>query len=236
MKLSIVTPVLNGDRFIRKNIESIMALKHPHEHIIVDGGSTDQTLQILKEYPHLKVLNQTEQNGMYGAIIQGFEASTGDIITWINCDDYILTRPYDNMIDYMLSKNADFCYSNAIFDYIEENRTEVIRSSCFPKYLLKHGILPFVQPSSLYKRIFYKRIGGLNPRYRITGDMDMFHRMGLDNDAKFVRYPYETVGFLKYGESLGDRNVEKSHLENKEAGIPQTTLFSRIIFYIFRNL
>ena len=68
MILSIITPVLNGERFIRKNIESVQNLTIPHEHIIVEGGSTDSTVEILKEYPHLKVINQRERNGMYGAI------------------------------------------------------------------------------------------------------------------------------------------------------------------------
>ena len=78
--LSIITPVLNGERFIRKNIESIHNLTIPHEHIVVEGGSSDSTIEILKDYPYLTVINQNERNGMYGAIAQGFSEARGDLI------------------------------------------------------------------------------------------------------------------------------------------------------------
>jgi len=70
--LSIVTPVLNGIKFIQNNIESIQKLSINYEHIIVDGGSTDGTVELVSKYPHIKLLHQNDKTGMYGAIHQGF--------------------------------------------------------------------------------------------------------------------------------------------------------------------
>ena len=66
--ISIVTPVLNGEKYIKYNIESIKKLTIPYEHIVVDGGSTDQTLNIVKKYSNIQILHQRENSGMYGAI------------------------------------------------------------------------------------------------------------------------------------------------------------------------
>ena len=234
MLLSIITPVLNGDRFIRENIESIMQLNVPHEHIIVDGGSTDDTLNILKDYPHLVVLNQKERNGMYGAIDQGFEIAKGNILTWINSDDYILAEEYGEMVREMNQRGAEFMYSNGYVYHEISGRNEICRSSACPKFFLRHGILPFLQPASIYRKTFYRNFP-LNLKYKITGDMDMFYRMAADRHAVFVRYNKPTVVFRKYGDSLGDNNGRKGKMELMEAGVPSPGLFVKAMYYILRR-
>ena len=230
MFLSIITPVLNGERFIRKNIESIQKLTIPHEHIIVEGGSTDSTVEILHEYSHLKIINQNERNGMYGAIAQGFSEAKGNLVTWINCDDFINTVEYEKMVEKMDETGVDLIYSDAFFDYINENRQEVIKANHFPKYFLRRGYLPFVQPTSIYRKSFYDRIGGLNINYKIAGDLELFVRMGQDNDSRFYKYKGVTVHFIKYGESLGDRNNTRYLQEKNSIKVKASTLFSRILF------
>ncbi|MCB0336753.1 MAG: glycosyltransferase, partial [Bdellovibrionales bacterium] len=75
---SVVTVSFNQGEFIRDNIESVLAQDYPHvEHIIVDGGSTDQTLQILQEYPHLKWTSEPDR-GQTHALEKGFRRATGD--------------------------------------------------------------------------------------------------------------------------------------------------------------
>ena len=232
MILSIITPVLNGERFIRKNIESVQNLTIPHEHIIVEGGSTDSTVEILKEYPHLKVINQRERNGMYGAIAQGFSEAKGELIAWINCDDFINTPEYEKMVGKMQETGVDFIYSDAYFDYINANRQEIIKANRFPKYFLRRGYMPFVQPTSIYRKAFYDRVGGLDINFRIAGDLDLFVRMGQDSHSTFYKYDGITVHFIKYGDSLGDRNVRK-HLEEKALiKSLKSTIITRILFTI----
>jgi len=90
LKFSIVTPSLNQGRFIRDCIESVRAQTEVEtEHIVQDAGSTDETLAVLKEYPHLKVAVEKDQ-GMSDGINRGFLRATGDWVMWLNTDDYLL--------------------------------------------------------------------------------------------------------------------------------------------------
>lgn len=234
MILSIITPVLNGGKFIRKNIESIMKLNIPHEHVIVDGGSTDNTLQILEEYPHLVVLKQEERSGMYGAIDQGFRYANGEIISWINCDDYILPTNYEEMIHEMCRKGADFMYSDGFIFHETTGEKDLCRSSACSKFFLRHGIMPFLQPASIYRKELYRSFP-LNLKYKITGDMDMFYRMAADRHALFVRFNKPTVVFRKYGDSLGDNNGKKGKMELMEAGVPSPGLFVKAMYFCMRR-
>lgn len=87
-KISVVTVSFNHAEFIRDNIESVLAQNYPNfEHIIVDGGSTDGTVDILKEYPHLLWTSEPD-NGQTDALNRGFSKASGDIIAWLNSDDW----------------------------------------------------------------------------------------------------------------------------------------------------
>ncbi|MDD2995039.1 MAG: glycosyltransferase [Paludibacter sp.] len=234
--LSVITPVLNGAEFIEKNIKSIQQLKVPYEHIIVDGGSTDDTLDIIGKYPHLKLIRQTEKNGMYGAIDLGFKQSKGDYICWVNCDDEIYPKNFGEMYFFAINGELDFVNSDSLLLFVNEHKEQKIKGTKYAKIFLKRGILPFVQPSSLYKKSLYISVGGLNTNYRIAGDMDLFFRMAIHKCAKFSYFPFVTTVFLKHGDSLGDKNGEIYFSELCKAGIPKPNSFIKILYVLNNKL
>lgn len=122
--ISIVTPIYNGERFIEKNINSIMSLGIPYEHIIVDGGSSDKTIEIIKKYPHVILIHQNEKNGMYGAIHQGFQKAQYNWMTWINCDDIIVRENFEKVIHFAYSNTFDFIYGDSRFNWEKLNKIE----------------------------------------------------------------------------------------------------------------
>jgi len=85
--LSIVTPSFNRAGMIANAIESVLAQDYPHyEHIVVDGASTDGTLDVLARYPHLRVLSEKDRN-MFDALNKGFKMARGTFVAWLNTDD-----------------------------------------------------------------------------------------------------------------------------------------------------
>jgi len=99
-KISIITPSYNSNSTIEKAIQSVLNQGYPDfEHIIVDGGSTDTTLDLIKKYPHLKWVSEQDR-GQVHAMNKGFDMSTGDIIGYLNADDYYLENAFSSVIPY----------------------------------------------------------------------------------------------------------------------------------------
>ncbi len=87
-KISIITPSYNQGGTIRETIDSVLAQGYPNfEHIVLDGGSTDTTVEVLKKYPHLKWESKPDR-GQADALNRGLQMATGDIVTWLNSDDW----------------------------------------------------------------------------------------------------------------------------------------------------
>ncbi|MHA7865499.1 glycosyltransferase [Flagellimonas marinaquae] len=214
--LTIVTPTLNSAKYIKENLESISQLKIPYEHIIVDGGSEDDTIKLVKKYSNVKILHQKEKKGMYHAIDLGFQLAKGKYITWINSDDYIIPEAYENMYRKLIRDKADLCYSDGKHYYINEDRYLLIKGKKRPKFLLENKIMPFIQPCSIYTKNIYKKVNGLDfDNFKISGDLELFIKIGRASKHKFCYLNQVSVIFLKHGNSLGDNNSEISKKEVK---------------------
>ena len=100
LKISVITPSLNSGKYIERAIESVLEQGYENfEHIITDGISTDDTIEILKKYPHLKGVSEKD-SGQSNAMNKGFALSTGDIIVYLNADDYFLPGAFETVIPY----------------------------------------------------------------------------------------------------------------------------------------
>ena len=116
MKFSVITPSLNQGCFIRDCIESVRAqVEVEVEHIVVDGCSTDETVAILKSYPHVQWTSEPDR-GQTDAINKGFRRATGDWLMWLNADDYLLPQAFARVAQFAQAHpEADVIYGDSDF-------------------------------------------------------------------------------------------------------------------------
>jgi glycosyltransferase involved in cell wall biosynthesis len=182
--ITIITPSYNRSDMITDAIESVLAQGfQPFEHIIVDGGSTDSTLEILKKYPHLRVISELDQ-GMYDALNKGLEIATGEIIGFLNTDDLyahnifpVIARKFDDADVMAVAGRA------IVFSELPGGKTVIV-----DKYSPEHRSL--IECSTIgsnffnawfFRRSLFDRIGKFNTSYKIVGDRDFMLRFALSN-------------------------------------------------------
>jgi glycosyltransferase involved in cell wall biosynthesis len=184
LHLSIITPSLNAERYIAQAVESVaVAGWGDFEHIVVDGGSTDGTLETLRRYPHLRVLVRPGL-GLYPALNLGVAEATGDVIGLLNADDRYLPGALDQALAALAAADIDCAAGGARVVRLDQDaRPELVRAyDDAPHKLLAWDPLLFGAPlinARLYRKAFMTRIGGFDARHTIAADRDWLIRAKL---------------------------------------------------------
>lgn len=179
-KISIVTTVYNGDKYLEKCILSIINQTYKnYEHIIIDAGSTDGTLDIIKKYENqynMRWISEKDE-GMYDGISKGFKLATGDIYAWLNSDDEYLPHAFETVALVMSDKNIQWCTGYPVV-FTEDGKMYQMLN-VLPIYLSKYvkkgyhdgRIAPMIQQeSTFWTKELWNKVGGLNPKYKFAGD------------------------------------------------------------------
>lgn len=192
MKISIITPNFNGGKYLEETILSVLNQNYPDlEYIIIDGGSTDNSVDIIKKYEkQLAYWVSEPDKGMYDAIQKGFQKSSGDLMAWLNSDD-------------MYHRNALFTVSeifqtfedvnwlvgaSSYFD--EKNRTVACsQSKSFSKLDFYNRDYKWIQQESVFwRRSLWEKVGGkLSTELKYAGDFHLWLNF-LEKDRLFVSH------------------------------------------------
>jgi len=181
--ISIITPVFNQIDFIEDCIRSILDQNYPNlEYIIIDGGSTDGTTDIIEKYASkLHYWISEPDNGLYHALQKGFQRSTGEIMGWLNSDD-ILQKNSLFTIAEILGTYNDVHWLQGLPTVIDiHNRIVFSRKTRHDKYdfLLKeyHDGIFIQQESTYWRRILWEKAGAfISTDYKIAGDFELWMR------------------------------------------------------------
>lgn len=259
MKVSIITPCFNSFKFLNATIDSVLEQTYDQiEHIVIDGGSTDGTLEIIKKYTsknkNIQFLSEPD-NGMYDAINKGLLLATGDIIYCLNSDDQLYDKnTISKVVDFICRANSEdgvsiddtvfvgdvlFTYSNG-----SVSRRKMIPVSALD--LASFGNCTFVpQPSTFFSRALFNRVGIFDLKYRIASDYDYIIRLVGSTDT--IPLGFITTKFHRHNDSLTEKAADvmssESNLISSDWLCKNTissfsvfvSRYSSILRYIFSN-
>jgi glycosyltransferase involved in cell wall biosynthesis len=178
-KISIVTPTFNQGQYIEQTIQSIINQNYPNlEYIIIDGGSTDNTIEIIKKYEkHLTYWVSESDRGQAHAINKGLERSTGEIFQWINSDDYLEKGALFKIAEAFSNPKLDVAAGKTVY-FKNEAFEEPIQQA----KLSSTGILnwekdvKFVQPGVWLRKEKMISCGGIDEQFHYAFDWDLIIR------------------------------------------------------------
>jgi glycosyltransferase involved in cell wall biosynthesis len=179
-RISIVTPNYNKKMFLEKTIRSVLSQGYPNlEYIVIDGGSTDGSVEIIKKYEKNLAYWVSEPDlGMYHAIKKGFEHATGEIMAWINSDDMYYPNALFTVAQIFSDLPNVSWLSGAQTHYDESGRTvKVCPSVYFNHNSFLLGIYQWIQQeTTFWRRSLYDKAGGVKTDYKLAGDFDLWMR------------------------------------------------------------
>ena len=182
-RVSVITPSLNRARYIEDAIQSVLRQNYSAvEHIVVDGGSTDGTLDILARYPHISVVSEPDQ-GMYDALNKGLKIASGEIIGFLNADDLYADHVFQTVMEHFDDETIDAVSGKAqIFEEEQDGTSKTILelSPPHPYKLVETAITgSTIFNAWFYRKSIIRRVGGFDAQYKISGDADLILRLAL---------------------------------------------------------
>jgi glycosyltransferase involved in cell wall biosynthesis len=212
LTVSVVTPSFQQGRFIGQTIESVRDQSYPPiEHIVQDGGSTDETLDVLRKAgPTVRWVSEPD-TGQTNALNRAIAKSRGDIVAWLNSDDLLYPGAIERAVEEFGRTNADAIYGACAL--VDESRRTIGRYHTEPfsyAMLLNRNII--AQPALLFRRTLYERFGPFDESLKFAMDYEYWLRCG--REAKIV---YITDLLAAYRIHLGGKTTRGARAHAAEA-------------------
>lgn len=187
MKISIVTTCLNSDKSISYALSSVYEQTYQNiEHILVDGGSTDKTLEILKQHKVKKKIIIAKKSSIYEAINIGIKNSEGDYILILNSDDILDNKNVIKSIVKIIKKNKEKIFLGNVSyfnNYLFDKNTRYYSAKNFKKWMFYFGLMPPHPGAFISSKLAKKNL--YNSKYKIAADYDFFLRVLKMKNEKF---------------------------------------------------
>ena len=245
MKISIITISYNSIKTISNTIKSVINQKYENiEYLIIDGGSTDGTVQVLNEYSKsiFKIVSEKD-NGIYDAMSKGINLATGEIVGFLNSDDFYINNNILTRVANIFIKDPllDACYADLLYtDKLDTSRiVRYWKSKKFIPGAFAKGWCP-PHPTFFLRRSVFERFGYFDPNYHIAADVELMMRL-LEIKNIRVRYVPELWVKMRMG-GVTNRNLKNIWNQNQEVlralrshRLP-TNIILFFLFKIFRRL
>lgn len=219
--LSLVTPVLNGQQFIGQTLRSVLEQNYPRlDYIVADGGSSDDTLELVREQaPNAKLLSGPDE-GLYDALNKGFAATSGEVMGYLNADDLLMPWAL-SVIGEIFAVFPEIEWLTTLHPMAVDAHGRVVRcrsrtgysaalfqkGAYFPT-VTRPGAFWIQQESTFWRRSLWERAGGgFDPTYRLAGDFDLWRR--LFSLTKLYGVDTPLGAFRRHPGQLTDRSLDR---------------------------
>ncbi len=248
--VSIITPSYNQGQFIEETINSVLAQTYPNiEYILIDGGSTDNTMDIVKKYEDkINIIVHEKDKGQSDAINKGFRLAHGELIGWINSDDRLNPDCVEKIVGMYNAHSDGAIYYGTNIDVIDaDSQKQREWGTKIPdrEYLLRKRY-DVVQPGSFYRTDFVRQVGYLDETVHYCMDLDLFLKLltkgkiySYDTTTlaairewsetktstgrqKFLKNIYDVL--IKHGASKWDRTIIKTRIDTVRFNIKDALL------------
>ena len=221
MTLTLITACYNSAAVIRTAMESVLRQAWPEiEYLVIDGGSTDGTVEIIREYEpkfggRMKWISERDQ-GLYDALNKGIRMSTGDVVGILNADDFFAADDsVAHVAQVFFDSTVDCVFGDVRFVYATD-LTRPVRyysSKYFRPWLSRLGYLP-AHPTFYCKRELFEKNGCYHTDYRIAADHELLIRFLVKAKMRY-RYLSEVLVVMRMG-GMSTRSVENTMILNRE--------------------
>jgi len=213
-KISVITISYNQGQFIEETLLSVFNQNYPNlEYILIDGGSTDNTLEVIKKYEDKITYWVSEPDkGPADALNKGFDKATGEILYYLNSDDMICQGAFSYINDlYNKQPNYDIYYGHGYIELSSIKKNYKSYSDKFSLPLFQRDQIMISQPSTFFKGSFYKNNLQFNIENRTCWDGELIADAAIAK-ARFYRFNKHISIFRLYPESIsGGNNLTKYH-------------------------
>jgi len=237
--VSIVTPSFNQSQYLEKTIQSVLNQDYPNlEYIIIDGGSTDGSVEIIKKYESeiTHWVSEPDQ-GQTDAINKGFKLAKGEILAWLNSDDIYYPNAVQDVVKF-LSDNLQVGMVYGDCDLIDGTGQVIgqfdARQTNHQRLMRGHGNIP--QPAAFWQADLWDRVGPLDPTFQFAMDFDLWVRLSQVTELQYN--PGLLAGFRIHDQAKTNTNFsncwpEMRRVHRREGGGLISIFMGR---YLFRRL
>lgn len=220
MKITVITAAYNNESTIAHTMKSVKAQTHPEvEHVIIDGGSKDKTVQMVREFGGINFISEPDE-GIYDALNKGVKLATGDAIGILGADDYLSDNTVlARVADILKDPKVDVVYGNLNFvdpsDLSKPVRTWI--SEPYDKTKWLNGWMP-PHPTFYIRKSFFDQYGDFIKAFASAGDYEFMLRMCFKHNANCVFLPHLMVTMRTGGTSTASlKNRIRANKEDRLA-------------------
>ena len=195
-KITVVTPSFNQAKYLARNLHSVACQKGVGvEHILLDGGSTDSTVEEVRQHGgHLAYFRSEKDAGQTAALIEGFERATGQVLGWINSDDFLWDEHALRRVAQAFAANPKAALVTGDTVLVADDETPVLMDMvCKPSARQMRYNMAVPQQSTFWRADAYRAVGGIDPNFKYCMDFDLFQR--LSQDREIIRIPQVIAAF-----------------------------------------